>query len=588
MENRKSYLTNKAFKSFLLASLLTVAATQVGTTIDGIMLSYLIGDYAISSVAVCRPVLQVVFALCMLLGSGSSMLTGVAIGNRNRSEANRTFTAVVATAVAAGAVALVVSRLFLGNIIGFLCPDEGLRVASTDYLEVALGGAVFYLLSSIMEMFVAVDGNPRHVTLAVLVCTASNLVFDYVFISILALGMTGAAWASILSNATAVVVLLPHFFKSGNLHLEFSHCMTMLPRCLSVGLPFGLGSMLTAAQMWGNNRIVMAYIGQDGILALSVYVYMLVLSIIVLSGTLKAFQPVTSILKGAGDNQGVKIVIRKAYRIMGISLLVFVLPMVLCPRQVAAVFGVTAPTVVEITSKALMAASANIAMLCLVYMFIPIYQLYGHKGMATFISVSQSLAPTLGLWLLAEVSPDLMWWGFALGQAATAAAIVAYAARKRRHNKNLTPILLVPRDEMADGFETSIPPTIDAMGRMLAETDAFLKSHIGNASLVLHIEVSSEELLKNVITHGYVKQGKRRYIDYRMSILPDSVCVVISDDARPFNPIDNNCKAGLGLLLLRGLCKEIRYDYLFRQNVTTIVFPLSPGNMKSDTAAECE
>lgn len=88
---RNTYLIGKAFNSFLLASLLTVAATQVSAMIDGMMLSYFIGEYAMSSVNICRPVMQLLFSLCMLMGAGSSMLVGMEIGNHRRTDANRIF-----------------------------------------------------------------------------------------------------------------------------------------------------------------------------------------------------------------------------------------------------------------------------------------------------------------------------------------------------------------------------------------------------------------------------------------------------------------------------------------------------------------
>lgn len=573
MEKRKSYLVNKAFNGFLLASLLTVAATQVGATIDGVMLSYLIGEEAMSSVNICRPVTQLLFSLCMLMGAGSSMLVGMAIGNRNRQEANRIFTAVVALVMVLGLFLLLLGLVWLHPLVGFLCPDLGLRSVTSEYLSVTLFGSVFYMLSAIMEMFVAVDGNPKRVTLAVLASALSNLLLDYVFIAMMGWGVTGAAWATVISYVVAVVLLLPHFLGSDTLRLSWSHSLATLLPSLSAGLPFGLATTLIAVQMWGNNRIAMTYLGQGGIIALSVCVYLLCLSMIILTGTLKAFQPVASILKGAGDGKGVLMVVRKAYVFMLLCLVVFVLPLLLCPRWVGMVFGVSDSSLLSVTTSAIPAFSINIVFQCVVYLLIPIYQLYDNKTMANFVSVGQSLAPMLGMWLLAEQAPSCVWWGFALGQAVVAVLVVVFASILYMRNKQLVPVVLVPRGDQAEGFETSIQPTVEAMDQMLGEMDSFLKHHLSDSSLIMHIEVCSEELLKNIITHGYAKQGNRHYIDYRLSISPDKrVSVVVSDDARAFNPVEYDQQTGLGLLLVRGLCQDIRYDYLFRQNVVSVSF----------------
>lgn len=574
MEIRNSYLISRAFNSFLLASMFTMAAIQIGDTVDGMMLSYLIGEDAMCSVNICRPVVKGILAVCTLLGAGGSMMAGVAIGNHNREEANHVFTDTVLAAVAIGVALLLVGLAWLVPLTELLCPEEQLRQLTSEYLSVTLNGSSLCILSGLLAMLVAVDGSPRHVTVAVLASALSNVAFDFLFIAVMGKGVFGAALATLLSYVVSLLILLPHFFRKEAMRLMFTHCFATLPRCISIGLPLGLGSMLTAVQIWGNNSIVMTSLGQVGIVALSVCLYMQCLSDIIINGAMKAFQPVASILKGSGDNRGVVFVIRKVYSFLVVSLGVFAMPMVLFPGVIASMFGVDGSAAFETTKEAVTAFAANIFMLCMVYPLITIYQLYGNKSIAIFISISKSVMPMLGLFLMAETAKEGIWWGLFWGQVATALVVLVYARLKRERNRSLAPVTLVPRNEMVDGFETSMPPSLDAMSKLLEETDAFLKAHVKDQSVVFKVGVCSEELLKNIISYGYVKQGKHCYIDYRLSIMPDSVCVVISDDAKAFNPIGQRSETGYGLLLLHGFCKDMRYDYLFHQNIIKMTFPL--------------
>lgn len=570
MEKRKNYLVNKAFNSFLLASVLTVAATQVGATVDGMMLSYLIGEQAMSSVNICRPVMQLLFSLCMLIGAGSSMLVGVAIGNRNREDANRIFTGMLCMIGVLGVVFLGMVIAFLPSFVDFLCPSDELHGVTSEYLSVTLYSAIFYMLSVCLEMFVAVDGSPKRVSVAVCACTITNVVLDYVFIAIAGWGVTGAAWATVLSYVVSVLLLLPHFLSPGTLRLAFGSCLSTLGKSLSAGLPFGMATMLIAVQMWGCNRLAISYLGNEGIVALSVCIYLLALSMIILSGTTKTFQPVASILKGAGDERGVVMVIGKAYRFMAICFVFFTLPLVLAPQQVAMLFGISDPSLLAATTNAIPPYSLNIIFQCMVYLLIPIYQLYGNKSMATFTSVSQSLAPLLGMWLMVVVAPDYVWWGFALGQFVVLLLIVVLAFFARLRDSSLMPFLLIPRRKGCVGFETSVPLSIDSVDALLDEIHAFFKDHALAEPLGMHVEVCSEELLKNIIEHGFEKPGDKRYIDYRLSLVDSQVRVVITDDGKAFNPVEYDKNTGLGLLLVKGFCDEIKYDYLFNQNMVTL------------------
>ena len=70
---RDSYLVGKAFRSFLFASVMTVAASQMGAFIDGLMVTWFISDAAMSAVNISTPVLQLYFSLCLLLGVGGTL-----------------------------------------------------------------------------------------------------------------------------------------------------------------------------------------------------------------------------------------------------------------------------------------------------------------------------------------------------------------------------------------------------------------------------------------------------------------------------------------------------------------------------------
>lgn len=250
MEIRNSYLINKAFDSFLLASISTMATIQIGDTVDGMMLSHFIGEEAMCSVNICRPVVKGIAALCTLLGAGGSMLVGMEIGNHNREKANHIFTDVVMAAVAIGLALLVVGIVWLKPLTAMLCPEENLRGLTSEYLGVTLYGTTFCILSGLMAMLVAVDGSPRYVTVAVLLSAVSNFVFDFLFIVVLGWGVLGAALATLLSYLVLLGVLIPHFFREDALRLVFSQCFSSLSRCVSIGFPLGLGSMLTAVQIW--------------------------------------------------------------------------------------------------------------------------------------------------------------------------------------------------------------------------------------------------------------------------------------------------------------------------------------------------
>lgn len=205
-----------------------MAAIQIGDTVDGMMLSYLIGEDAMCSVNICRPVVKGILAVCTLLGAGGSMMAGVAIGNHNREEANHVFTDTVLAAVAIGVALLLVGLAWLVPLTELLCPEEQLRQLTSEYLSVTLNGSSLCILSGLLAMLVAVDGSPRHVTVAVLASALSNVAFDFLFIAVMGKGVFGAALATLLSYVVSLLILLPHFFRKEAMRLMFTHCFATL------------------------------------------------------------------------------------------------------------------------------------------------------------------------------------------------------------------------------------------------------------------------------------------------------------------------------------------------------------------------
>lgn len=570
MSTRSSYLVGKAFRSFLLASVMTAAASQVGTLVDGLMLSRFINEAAMSAINISSPVTQVLFALCILMGVGGSMLAGMAIGNHDREEASRLFSVVLSVTAAIGIAAGAAGIIFMPRLVGLLCPDVNLQGYTAEYLRVIIPASPLYMLMVVVQMFVTLDGEPKRVTAAVATSTVVNLCLDYVFIVWCGWAMTGAAIATVISYLAAVGVLLPHFFRKGTLAYRLPRTLGHVGRIASMGLPFGMATVLIAVQMLGNNIVAMNFLGAAGIVTLSVCMYLLRFSMIILTGTLESFQPVAAILKGSADNRGVALVLGHAYRFLAASLVLFALVLVLFPELITNLFGITDLATVSTLSRALPPFAANIVLQCSVYLLMPVYQIYNHRRMALVISLGQPLLPMLFFWLLSSLSPEHAWvnpwWGFAIGQLCVVAILLPFALTRRG---NHLPFVLIPSDSPSEIFDISVAPDVADMESALLAADGWLKSRGVDDGLRVRVVVACEEAISNIVRHAL---GRRRHsvIDLRITISDKELTAVVRDEGIPFNPVEQDPETGIGLMLLKKTCDDLNYEYIFHQNLLTV------------------
>ncbi len=558
MQQRRPTLINKAFNQYLGASVLTVAATQVANIVDASIVGNLIGSEGLAAVNLSKPVLQAVFAVSCLYVSSSTILAGMAIGKGDKVKANKLFTFSFITSLIFGFLFTTGALLAFNPLSQLLCDSENLRGMTNSFLHVTVLSAIPQLMMYTFNQFVTVDGSPKIVSRAVIVGNVFNIFFDIIFIKYCGWGIAGAAWATFIMYFVCILMTLPHFRKKNTIRLNRPHPGDIgYGRILSFGLPLFLSTVLLSVQYVGNNRIASNYLGDGGLITLAVCMQLFAFSMIFLTGTLRTIQPVGSILKGLGDDRGMRFLMRKAYMFLAVCLAVYSAALVLFPAQISKMLGATSEASLPIILKALPLFSLNIIMQSLLYNLMPVFQLYEHKKLALFLSIGQTLFPMLGFWLLKGG-----WLGFFLGQVAVAVIILVTTAVIRSRNNSLMPLLLIPGNDIKEIYDVTVDTTIEALGESTKDLKEFLLSQGQGKESAGRFVLCVEELLKNIIQHGHA-----RYVDVRAT---DSI-ISIHDDGKPFNPIEyREENEGLGLKIVHGFGMKMKYDFRFNQNMITI------------------
>lgn len=232
--------------------------------------------------------------------------------------------------------------------------------------------------------------------------------------------------------------------------------------------------------------------------------------------------------------------------------------------MIAGVLGATNEKSLSVIENALPAYTLQIIMQAMLYNLIPAFQLYGHKNLALFMSIGQTLLPMFGFWALQGE-----WIGFFLGQMVVAIVILIATTIIRSKDKMLAPVLLIPKTDEKEVYDVTIETDTKSLAESRENLAAFLTSHNIARGQANRLVLCVEELLKNIIDHGHA-----RYIDVRAT---DKI-VSIHDDGKPFNPLeykindndDDNDNKGFGLRIVNGIGIRMKYDYRFNQNMITI------------------
>lgn len=185
--------------------------------------------------------------------------------------------------------------LFLGSA------EETLNMTSI-YVKITLLFSPAFMINNIMNCFVKNDGEPRLAMLAMLSGSMFNIVFDYIFIFPMNLGMAGAAMATGAAPVVGILILSIHFIKKKN---SFHFCKTKLHlkfyrKCLPLGVPALITELSSGFVIVIFNILILKLAGNTGVAAYGIIANISLVVVAVYTGIAQGIQPVLSDAFGQG------------------------------------------------------------------------------------------------------------------------------------------------------------------------------------------------------------------------------------------------------------------------------------------------
>ena len=414
------------FYSYLWAYILVALSGCLGNVVDGIIVGNLIDADGVSAINLSKPVNQFIFTLHLLINAGAGMLVAYALGRNDVRDARRFFTHAFMLSLGLGVLLSIGGGiLFPSQTARLLCNDEHLLPLAREYMQILLLGNPAFILMWGLSTMVGVDGSPKLVSLAVVIDNAANLFLDIVFIQWCGWGIAGSSSATVVGHLIGIAILLSHWRKPSRLKPDFSsqNLVASWKRIVSQGAPLAVASISLTLLLLSANRIVLSTLGQAGIFAFAVCMNLLQVYNLFLSGTCQTLQSLGAIQVGAGNSEGIRMVIRRAFRFITVAMALTCLLVWIKPQMIAALFGADNPAYVAETGHALRIFALSFIPFCYIYVLMIVYKLFRHHHMALFISFALSLTVIPVLWAMARWQPSLLWYSYLIAYLIEAIAI---------------------------------------------------------------------------------------------------------------------------------------------------------------------
>lgn len=201
-----------------------ILVMSLNILVDTIFVGQWIGSTAIAAINVVLPVSFFIAALGMSIGIGGSSIISRALGADNKEKALKTFGNQVSLTLIFTVTFAAFGLYFVNQLIPAFGGKGAIFEPAKIYYEIILYGVPVLGFVMMGNSVIRAEGKPKFAMYAMLIPSVGNLVLDYIFIGVLDMGMSGAAWATTGSYIVSFLFILWYFLSNNSeLKINVSH-----------------------------------------------------------------------------------------------------------------------------------------------------------------------------------------------------------------------------------------------------------------------------------------------------------------------------------------------------------------------------
>ena len=305
-----------------LPSIVMMIFTSIYCVTDGFFVSNFAGKAAFTAVNFIMPYLMILGCVGFLFGTGGSALIGKTMGEGDRKHADRLFSMVICVTALSGLALGVLGIVLLRPVAELLGAEGELLENCVRYGSLILIANPAYVLQFAFQCLFATAGKPKLGLAVTVAAGVTNMVLDALFIAVFRWGLAGAALATGIGQCIGGVVPAVYILRQKDLPLRFApfkfEASPILQACANGSSEF-MSNISTSFVSMLYNMQLLRMLGEDGVSAYGVLMYVQLIFIGTAIGYSIGCAPIVSYHYGAGHHDELKNMLKKSLTLMGIT-----------------------------------------------------------------------------------------------------------------------------------------------------------------------------------------------------------------------------------------------------------------------------
>lgn len=223
---------------------------QLYNWVDSIIVGNYLGADPLSAIGVTGSINYLFFAFTFGLSTGAGILVSQYFGAKKKNEVQKSILSCAYITLIAG---------FIFGLLGVIVADPVLRLMGTDpdllpdaisYMQIYTGGTLAVAAYNVISAFMRALGDSKTPLVFLIIASLINVGLDLLFIIVFKWGVSGAAWATVISQGvSAVGCIIFCFIKNPYFKFnkkQFKPDLFLIKRCIQIGLPVAAQNIMIA------------------------------------------------------------------------------------------------------------------------------------------------------------------------------------------------------------------------------------------------------------------------------------------------------------------------------------------------------
>lgn len=299
--------TLQEFGKYVSQNVLSQLGVSCYILADTYFISKGVGADGLTALNLAIPVFSVMNGCGFMLGIGSGTKYGIMKGTGNEKRGDVLFTSSLCVVTVLAVIFMLIGLLAADPITVLVGANAEVYDMTRTYLQVILLFSPMFMINNLLGAMIRNDGNTSLAMTAMLSGCLFNIVFDYIFVFPMGLGLFGAVLATAVAPIISILILLQHFVKKKNQFrlIRVRPDVRLVASAAGLGVPSLVTEVSSGLVIAVFNLLILGLAGNVGVAAYGVVANISIVVIAIYNGIAQGVQPLLSREYGRSQEKNV-------------------------------------------------------------------------------------------------------------------------------------------------------------------------------------------------------------------------------------------------------------------------------------------